>query len=71
MSHPTQNLDVIMTAHTDCPDCLSLVDSISDPSGGIAETTTTMSDPRRRARTTRCATARIRSGVPTEVPPYF
>jgi hypothetical protein len=30
-----------------------------------------MSHPRRRAATTRRATARIRSGDPTELPPYF
>jgi hypothetical protein len=37
----------------------------------MADTTTTRSSPRFRAATTRCATARIRSGVPTDVPPYF
>src|SRR3990172_5036945 len=37
----------------------------------IAETTTTTSLPASRARTMRSATLRIRSVVPTEVPPYF
>jgi hypothetical protein len=37
----------------------------------MAETTTTRSSPRARARATRRATARIRSGEPTEVPPNF
>jgi hypothetical protein len=37
----------------------------------MAETTTTMSWPRAFHRATRWATALIRSGEPTEVPPYF
>src|SRR6185503_2388205 len=37
----------------------------------IADTTTTVSWPAARASATRFATARIRSGPSTEVPPYF
>jgi hypothetical protein len=37
----------------------------------MAETTTTTSCPCSLVRTTRCATFLIRSGFPTDVPPYF
>ena len=37
----------------------------------IADTTTIISTPRRRAAATRSATARIRSGPSTDVPPYL
>jgi len=37
----------------------------------IADTTTTRSAPERREVTIRSATAAIRSGDPTDVPPYF
>ena len=42
--------------------------SVASP---IAETTTTNSAPPRRVRTMRSATCWMRSGDPTEVPPYF
>ena len=42
--------------------------SVASP---IAETTTTRSAPPRRVRTIRSATFWMRSGDPTEVPPYF
>jgi hypothetical protein len=40
-------------------------------SPAMAETTTTTSWPAARARVTRRATFWMRSGSPTEVPPYF
>src|SRR5690606_2023374 len=37
----------------------------------MADTTTTTSAPALRSAATRCATVRMRSGLPTLVPPYF
>ena len=49
-------------------DAISRSSSVVSP---IAETTTTTSLPASRAWATRSATWLIRSGDPTEVPPYF
>ena len=37
----------------------------------MAETTTTILSPARTCSATRAATALMRSGLPTDVPPYF